>query len=134
MPPETIVENEFATLLYYPGSKIIHHQFHKPTFGKTFRTVLMQGLKILKQHHARKWLSDDRKNSALGSENTDWSQTVWGPQARAAGWNCWAIVLPRELVGQMNMRQFIEINLEKGVSDCVFPEPTQALTWLEQQS
>ena len=52
MPPETIIKNEFATLLYYPQSKIIHHQFHKPTFGKTFRNVLMQGLRILKQHHA----------------------------------------------------------------------------------
>jgi hypothetical protein len=134
MPPETIIENEFVTLLYYPESKIIHHRFHKPTFGKTFRSALMQGLKILKQHHARKWLSDDRENSALGSENTDWSQTIWAPQARAAGWNCWAVVLPKELIGQMNMKQFIELNSEKGVSVCVFSDPAQALVWLEQHS
>jgi hypothetical protein len=134
MLPETIVENEFATLRYYPESKIIHHQFHKPTFGKTFRSVLLQGLITLKQHHVRKWLSDDRENSALGSENTDWSQNIWAPQARAAGWNRWAIVLPRELVGQMNMRQFIELNLGKGVAVSVFSEPDQALVWLEQQS
>jgi hypothetical protein len=131
--PETILENEFATLLYYPESKIIHHCFHKPTFGKSFRSTLLEGLKILKQHHAKKWLSDDRENSALGRENTDWSQNIWGPQARAAGWNCWAIVLPTDLVGQMNMRQFIELNLKKGVSVSVFSEPAQALAWLEQQ-
>jgi len=32
------------------------------------------------------------------------------------------------------MRQFIELNLESGVSVRVFSDPTQALVWLEQQS
>jgi hypothetical protein len=133
MAAETIIENEFVTMLYHPESGIIHHRFHKPAFGKNFRNALMTGLKILKQRHAKKWLSDDRENSALGEENTDWSQNIWAPQARAAGWNCWAIVLPKELIGQMNMRQFIELNSRKGVSVNVFPDPAEALAWLVQQ-
>jgi hypothetical protein len=42
-------------------------------------------------------------------------------------------VLPRELIGQMNMKQYIDNNLKKGVVVRVFPHPAEALAWLEQQ-
>jgi hypothetical protein len=133
MKAETIIDDDHVTMLFYPASGIVHHCFHKPTFGKHFRNTLMEGLRVLKQKKATKWLSDDRENSALGAENTEWSQNIWAPQARAAGWSCWAIVLPRELVGQMNMQQFIELNSKRGVTVSVFSDPTRALSWLEQQ-
>jgi hypothetical protein len=132
MPPETIIDNEIVTLLYYPESKIIHNRFHKPTFGKSYRGVMIQGLRILKQRQATKWLSDNRELSAVGSENTEWLKAIWAPQAMAAGWNRWAILLPKELIGQMNMKQFIEFNSDKGVSVCVFSDSARALVWLEQ--
>ena len=34
--PTTILDNEYATLLYHPETKIVHHQFHKPIGGWGF--------------------------------------------------------------------------------------------------
>jgi hypothetical protein len=129
----TILDNEFITMKYYPDKKILHHTFHKYIFGDEFRAALNKGVEVLQQYNAHKWLSDDRENSALPKEDTNWSVTDWFPRVVKAGWKYWAIVLPKKIVGQMNMNQFIEEYSKKGVITKIFSDPTDAMTWLEKQ-
>ena len=65
-----IIQNEYATLVYHPDEKIVHHTFHKPIGDQEFRNVLNTGAKTLKKYNASKWLSDDRGNSALSGRPT----------------------------------------------------------------
>ncbi len=131
MSAVTVLENEYATLWYHPEAKVVHHQFHKYMFGEAFRSVLTTGVEVMKKNGAHKWLSDDRNNSALSPEDTDWGLTVWTPQVMAAGWKYWAVVLPEKAVGQMNMKRFIEDYSTRGVKVQVFSDPDKALKWLE---
>ncbi len=127
----TVLENEYASLWYHPEAKVVHHQFHKYMFGDAFRSVLTTGVEVMKKNGAHKWLSDDRNNSALSPEDTDWGLTVWTPQVMAAGWRYWAVVLPEKAVGQMNMKRFIEDYSTRGIKVQVFSDPDKALKWLE---
>ncbi len=127
----SVLENEYASVWYHPEAGIVHHQFHKFIFGDAFRTVLSTGAEVMKKNGARKWLSDDRNNSALPQEDADWGQTTWTPQVLAAGWKYWAVVLPEKAVGQMNMKRFIDDYSGRGVKVQVFSDPDQALKWLE---
>jgi hypothetical protein len=133
MAKQTILDNDYASLWYHPEKKIIHHHFKKFAYGDHFRSVLEKGLEVLKQNGASKWLSDDRKNSALKSEDGEWGETNWVPRVIKAGWKYWGIVLPEKVVGQMNMKQFIEANSRRGVIVKVFSDPDEALRWLESQ-
>ncbi|MBK8024548.1 MAG: hypothetical protein IPK19_24750 [Chloroflexi bacterium] len=65
MSQTTIIETDYATVWYHPEAGIVHHEFHRFIHGDQFRGVLEKGLEIFKQYGAKKWLSDDRKNSAL---------------------------------------------------------------------
>jgi hypothetical protein len=130
MTKNTIVDTEYATLWYYPENKIVHHKFHKYIYGEEFRQILEKGLEIFKQHHAQKWLSDDRNNSALTPEDSEWGINNWSPRVVGAGWKYWAIVMPDKVVGQMNMQRFIEIYAKQGVTVQIFDDPDEALTWL----
>jgi hypothetical protein len=131
MSKTTIIDTEYVTLWYYPESKIVHHVFHKYIYGEEFRNVLLKGLEIFKQNSAQKWLSDDRKNSALPKEDGEWSVNEWAPKVIDAGWKYWAIVMPDKTVGQLNMQRFIDSYKEQGVTIQIFDDPAEALKWLD---
>jgi hypothetical protein len=130
MSATTIIDNDYATLLYHPDKKIVHHTFHKPIGGEPFRQVLLAGLNTLKANGAQKWLSDDRANSVLPPEDAEWGTTVWFPQVKAAGWKYWALVVPNDVKGRINMAEFVESYFEQGIRIMVFTDPEEALKWL----
>ena len=132
MSVETIIDNEYATLMYQSDTKIVHHVFHKTVQGKVFRQILNTGLEIFQERQASKWLSDDRKNSALPDDDTRWAKENWFPQVLEAGWKHWALVLPREVKAVMNLKEFIDTYRPFGLSVMVFSEPNQAQFWLEK--
>jgi hypothetical protein len=131
MNANVIIDNEYATLLYYPGAKIVHHTFHKPIGGQPFRDVLLTGLKTMKANNAQKWLSDDRANQAVPPEDGEWGNNVWFPQVQAAGWKYWALVVPQDLEGRMSMKEFVDSYYERGIRIMVFTTAEEALQWLE---
>jgi hypothetical protein len=133
MSKMTIIDNEFVTLWYYPEKKIVHHQFHKFLYGQAFRDALNAGVELLQKYGAQKWLSDDRKNSALPKEDVEWAETDWFPRTKKAGWKYWALVLPEQVIGQMNMKRFVRDYSEQGVTVQVFSDPAEAMIWLEKQ-
>jgi len=133
MDKELILDNEYITLWYYPQKKIVHHEFHKFAYGKTFQDALSAGAAILEKKGAQKWLSDDRKNTVLGKDDMNWTATVWRPRVIKAGWKYWAIVLPEKILGQMAMKRIIEEYANTGVTVKMFSDPDEAMRWLETQ-
>lgn len=127
----TVIDNEHATLWFHPESGVVHHRFKKPVRGNDFRNVLNQGYELLRENAATKWLSDDRANSALTSEDRAWTQNDWFPRVRAIGWQYWAIVLPQNIIGNLDMKAYIDRTAEDGVDVQLFSDPEQALRWLE---
>jgi hypothetical protein len=118
MAAQKLIDNETVSLTYHPEAGIVHHEFKKFVFGDPFRTVLMQGCDVLAKNHATKWLSDDRGNSALGKDDTEWAQTV---------------VLPVKVVGQLNMKQWVKLYEGLGINSQVFDDPEKAMAWLKAQ-
>ncbi len=125
-----IIDTDYATLMFHPEAKIVHHVFHKPISGPEFRAILNGGAELLKIHNAQKWLSDDRNNSALSDEDTEWSKTDWFPRAAASGWKFWALVVPADIMAQMNLKEFVDTYYEHGLRTMVFDNADEALEWL----
>ena len=130
-PPNIVVlDNQYATLRYYPAEKIVHHTFHKAIGGAEFRAILNGGADLLARNGAHKWLSDDRNNSAMSDEDTQWSMTDWFPRAVQSGWKFWALVVPADGMAKLNMKEFIDMYFEKGLRIMVFVDPAEAWKWL----
>lgn len=131
----TLLENEYAYLWYYPDSKIIHHKFLQPVSDVSFRNVLLAGLRLMQENGAQKWLSDDRNNSILSAEDSAWAQDYWEPLAFKAGWKFWAVLPPIKARGNVNMQRLIEqLRIARYVTTKVFSDPDEAWQWLVQQS
>ena len=130
---ETILENDAAVLRYHVADKIVHHEFHRFVHGERLREVLEGGLALLQRRGAIKWLSDDRGNGPLKPADEQWARTEWFPKAKAAGWKYWAVVLPEKVLGQMNMKRWIETYEPEGIEARPFDDPDEALTWLRSR-
>jgi hypothetical protein len=133
MERETLVDNEFITMWYYPHKKIVHHVIHRYICGEPFRSALNRGVETLRAHRAHKRLSDDRSYAAVSKEDTEWGMAVWVPQAVSAGWRHWAIVVPKSVIGQMSYRQMIDYYQSIDVSVKVFDDAEKGMAWLEDQ-
>ena len=133
MDKEIILDNEYMTVWYYPHKKIVHHEFHKFTYGQTLYDGLSAGAAILEERGAQKWLSDHRKKIGSEKDDLNWTATVWRPRVKKAGLKYWAIVLPEKIFGQMVMKRIIEEYANTGVTIQTFSDPDEAMKWLEAQ-
>ena len=132
---ETVIwENEYVTLKFHEDTKIVHHECHQYLFGDRFRECLTRGVATLEKYGAKKWLSDDRKTSALPPDDANWSEVEWAPDAFEKGWRYWAIVLPERAIGKMAVDRIIGdpgINAQLRIQ--VFSDPNAAYEWLAHQ-
>jgi hypothetical protein len=133
MARQTIIETPFVTMWYHPEKGVVHHQIHKFIAGPPFRELLLTGSDLIRKHQARKWLSDDRENSALRQDDFEWSETEWAPLTAKAGWRYWAIVQPGKVLGQVAMQRLKDKYGKLGVTTQLFTDPIAAMNWLETQ-
>jgi hypothetical protein len=132
-PIEVLIESEAVRLRYHSDKKIVHHELRRFVHGEEFRQVLEKGLEVFRKHGACKWLSDDRGNGPLKPADAEWALHDWAPRVMAAGWKFWAVVMPEKVVGQMNMRRWIQTYADQGITARAFSDPGEALRWLESQ-
>lgn len=130
---ETVLENEYVTILYYPETGIIHHQWKKFCSGKIFQDMMLVASDYLGTHKGTKWLSDDRNYTALTEEDSAWGRKVWFPRTIYAGWRHWAMVLPEIRFGTMSMNHILAEYKAAGINAKVFASVPEALDWLESQ-
>jgi hypothetical protein len=131
MPAIKIRDDEYATMWYYPESKILHNQVHQFFFGQTYRDVFSAGIQVFQKYGAQKWLSDDRKVTAWAKEDVEWGNKDWFPRMLNLGWKYWALILPEKVVGQMILKKFAENYSSLGVQTKVFSSVDEAKNWLE---
>jgi len=136
MNAEIIYNSPFATLWYYPESKIIHHQTH-PQKGSwqpdEFRQMMLLGSQTLEEKGAQKWLSDDRDTIGASKEEFQWGVEFWFPRTVKAGWKHWAIVQPKHVIAQLNMEKTVKGYKSQGINAMFFTEVDEAMNWLESQ-
>ncbi len=127
----TILSNEYVNLVYHEDKKVVHHTFLKPINGQPFRDILLAGIDCFIKYGATKWLSDDRENSGLSPEDSKWATDVWSKLVQEAGWKTWALVVPNDLIGRLDLVEFVTLYSKRGVRVMVFTKLEEAIAWLD---
>lgn len=130
---ETILETDAVVLRYHVAEKIVHHELRRFVHGPELRDVLEKGLELFVARGAVKWLSDDRGNGPVKPADEQWARTEWFPRVKAAGWKYWAVVLPEKVLGQMNMKRWIELYAAEGIEARAFTDPDEAFEWIRER-
>ena len=130
---ELLIDNDVASLWYYPDNKIIHHKLKKFIYGENFKNLLITGTEYFEKKGCKKWLSDDRNSSALRKADLDWGEDNWKQRILKAGWKYWAIMMPDLEVGKMTMKALINDFRELGVTVELFNDVELAYKWLAEQ-
>ncbi|WP_027621432.1 hypothetical protein [Acetivibrio clariflavus] len=119
---EILLDNDYATLWYYPDTKIIHHKFKKFIYGDKLINLLTTGAEYFEKKGCKKWLSDDRNSSALRKADLEWAEKNWKQKILDAGWKYWAIMMPDLQVGKMSLNPIINDFKELGVTVEIFDD------------
>jgi hypothetical protein len=128
--PYVIRQDEYASLWYHPGPKVVHHRIHRFVPAGIFQEILTAGAVILEQDRASKWLSDHGDGTVVRNDDLEWARTTWGPRVVGAGLKYWAIVPPRQVIGQMQMDQIISEAQALGLAVRTFTNDAAARAWL----
>jgi hypothetical protein len=127
---EIIFDSEYITVVYHPETKIVHHTIHKTVPFPILTAATDAGTEALAHYGASKWLSDDRKNTALSQESLEYALSDWGARTVKAGWKYWALVVPTAFSGRLDMTRLVEHCYNLGVRVMVFTDPEEAYNWL----
>lgn len=130
---QTVISSDSATLKVYPKKGIVYHKFHKFIYGENLRKFMGEAADVFIHYNCTKWLSDDRGNSAFRQEDIEWLQANWEPKVIENYWKYWALILPDKVVGKKNMESVINRYKSMGITLEIFDDPTEAMSWLEQQ-
>jgi hypothetical protein len=131
--PDTILDDEYATLWYHPEEKIVHHRIHTFLVPGVLEKLLGTGAELMERHGARKWLSDDRSNLVVSPEDLAWADEHWLPRVRKAGFKHWAIVVPQHAVAALQMRNLQAKRAAQGIEVASFTDVDAALAWLSSR-
>ena len=129
--PITIIDDEKRRLVFYRESKVVHHTIKAPLHGNDFRDLLSRGADCLERNNAAKWLSDDRANEPLSTDDNAWADSIWVPRVMRAGFKYWAIVVPKSATGSLQMRRLSNEFSDRGVEVKVLSTLESAMTWLK---
>lgn len=133
-----VVDNDYLTLWYHPDKKIIHHKVKplSPPFTQRYRELfrigLLAGVDLMRDHNARKWLSDDRDSLPLPTQDVEWGERIWAPKAIITGWRYWAMVVPKDLVGQISSSNIITKFSGMGIVVKIHGAVDDAIEWLDK--
>lgn len=130
---ETVTDNDFATVLYYPQTGIIHHAWKQYCHGKDFQDIMMASTRHLQKEGGTKWLSDDTNYAILTEEDALWGRKIWFYEAIRAGWKHWAIILPTQQIGKVSISDLVTEYRAAGINSMIFDNVPEAMIWLEAQ-
>ncbi len=125
-----VFEDEFVTVWVEPVMQLVWHRIHQVPDSASFRAMLSAGAEAMEKHHATKWLSDDRLNTVVRDDDSQWAETVWKARVIKAGFRYWAIVLPAAAIGKLNMRRYAEMYKKLGVEVRAFGDYDLAREWI----
>lgn len=127
-----LIDNDYVTLYYHEDKQMVHHIYKRGIHGDYLKEALTLGTDKLIEHGAHKWLSDNSAIEGVTDEESAWIDNTWLPRTIEAGWKYWALVVPANVAGQMNMMQFINSFSDRGVVVRIFTDADEAMKWLEK--
>ena len=133
MSETELINNEHMSLWYDPVSKFVHHKVKKSLPKGAFEELLNMGAEYLEKFRLKKWLSDDTNVVAITKEDNDYGDKVWAPRVIKAGFQYWAVVMPKSAMGSLQLNRFIKEYRDRGVTVEIFDSVESAKTWLDSK-
>lgn len=107
MAVEALSEHAHLRVLWDAELGAVHMEWLAPTGGEPFRAGLDEGLAVLVERGATKWLADMRWLGVLAKRDEAWVNEDWFPRAIDAGLRYHAIVTPESSKAQVSIRELL---------------------------
>ncbi len=122
------------TLRWDADGNIVLAAWKGDVHGEPMRDGLEEGLRLIVEKRAHKWLVDGREFNSIDPADVKWVNDNWIPRAVDAGIGWMAFVMAKKVVMAMTMKSFIARINQRELSTAYFDDLEGARAWLRAQT
>lgn len=126
---ETYLDAPYLSIRWRAIPQILYAEWKGFATSTEFRSALLLGLRAIREHHVRGYVSDARKAKVVTPEDRKWVAEVWLPGAVAAGLQRMAMVTPEAGLGKSIVEEIVKDIDQHGISMRKFDSVTTATMW-----
>jgi hypothetical protein len=129
---ETLYEKPFCKITYHNGGQpaYIHADWVGFSTSAQFRESCETVLTAMQAKKISRVIMDGGKAKVAAPADQEWFNTNWIPRAIAAGYRTSAVVVPRDLFGQMSTKQVVSQVDKAQITTHMFDSTDQAKAWI----
>lgn len=123
-----------ASVSWDPASQLVMVEWEGWADSTEFKELLEAELRALKDHRGSALLADCRQQKVINPADQDEANKEWLPRALAAGLKCFAVILPKSGLAEMNIRDALGKVPATSLQVGYFATVEEGKAWLKQQA
>ena len=126
---QTYLDAPYLSIRWRAIPQILYAEWKGFATSEEFRAALLIGLRAIREHHVRAYVSDARKAKVVTPEDQKWVAEVWLPRAVTAGLQRMAMVTPETGLGKSIVEAIVKDIDQHGISMRKFDSVATATMW-----
>ena len=126
---ETYLDAPYLSIRWRAIPQILYAEWKGFATSEEFRSALLIGLRAIREHHVRGYVSDARKAKVVTPDDRKWVAEVWLPGAVAAGLQRMAMVTPETGLGKSIVEEIVNDVDQHGIAMRKFDSVATATMW-----
>jgi hypothetical protein len=129
---ETLYEKPFCKITYHNGNQpaYIHADWVGFATSAQFRESCETVLASMQAKKISRVVMDGGKAKLAAPADQEWFNTNWIPRAIGAGYRTCAVVVPKDLFGQMSTKQVVSQVDKDKITTFMFDDTSEAKAWI----
>lgn len=126
---ESYLDAPYLSIRWRAIPQILYAEWKGFATSEEFRSALLIGLRAIREHHVRGYVSDARKARLVTQDDQIWVREVWLPRAVEAGLKRMAMVTPEKGLGKSIVEAVVKDIDQHGIAMAKFDSVATATMW-----
>jgi hypothetical protein len=126
---ESYLDTPYLSIRWRAIPQILYAEWKGFATSEEFRSALLIGLRAIREHHVRGYVSDARKAKVVTLDDQVWVRQVWLPRAVEAGLKRMAMVTPEKGLGKSIVEAVVKDIDQHGIAMAKFDSVATATMW-----
>lgn len=129
-----LMSQKFECNLYCnPKKGIIYQEWLSPSYGESYRAVLLELLEIQKENGVSKLIVNGKELGEMDEEDIDWTQNEYSPISIEEGLRFIAFIVPDDAYHAMKQSDVLLEVENAGMITKFFSDVDEAFTWVGEK-
>ncbi len=123
-------EQEYVKVFWDADTEAVHLVWKGFVNGEQLRDGLEAGLRLVREHGAKRWVGDCKLLGPLGKGDQAWVNTDWFPRLLGTGLERMAVIIPQKMIASMAVESIMQEIEGTALVTCHFGDYAEGCEWV----